>query len=140
MQNDHPHPIPPNYLTPCLYGICISWIVYEEGALEVNERNLALEEAAQIADCGCNNPFCERDEIAQKIRQLIISRDEAKDIAGKFRQAYEAEIDDAAKQRRDIFERLNNIHREWDELNETAAIGLGEALCKVFPEWEGEVQ
>lgn len=38
MRSDHPHPIPPNYLTPCLYGICISWIVYEEGALEVNEH------------------------------------------------------------------------------------------------------
>lgn len=106
----------------------------------MSEVTEALESAAQIADCGCNNPFCERDEIARQIRQLIVSRDEAKDIAGKFREAYETEVGDAAKQRRDIFERLNNIHREWDELNEIAAVGLGEALCKVFPEWEGEVQ
>lgn len=32
-------------------------------------RSKAFEEAAKIADCGCNNPGCERDEIAQAIRQ-----------------------------------------------------------------------
>lgn len=43
MQYDHPHSIPPNYLTPCLYGICRSWIDFEEGALEVIGHVVIIE-------------------------------------------------------------------------------------------------
>lgn len=48
--SDHPPPIPPNYLTPCLYGICISCIVYEEGALEVMLTPTQMRLAAKFCD------------------------------------------------------------------------------------------
>jgi hypothetical protein len=33
------------------------------------EREAQKERDAKIADCGCDNPFCELDELARAIRQ-----------------------------------------------------------------------